>query len=117
MLFPANFTFFVGGVALAGIAASSFQRKKLARAQQDAEKRLLAERAAGHHLCFSTIEALAYAIEASDRFSQGHLDRVQRVVLTLPFDRIYGAWWGRNIAAGAKAAFAASVARYLAAIA
>ena len=35
----------------------------------------------------------------------------------LAFDRIYGAWWGRNIAAGAKAAFEASVARYLAAIA
>ena len=30
---------------------------------------------------------------------------------------IYGAWWGRNIAADAKAAFDASVRRYLAAIA
>jgi hypothetical protein len=34
----------------------------------------------------------------------------------LMFDRIYGAWWGRNIGAGAKAAFTASVGRYLAAI-
>lgn len=38
-------------------------------------------------------------------------------VAPLAFDRIYGAWWGRNIASGAKAAFEASVARYLAAIA
>ena len=34
-----------------------------------------------------------------------------------PFDRIYGDWWGRNIASGAKAAFEALVKRYLAAIA
>ena len=39
------------------------------------------------------------------------------IVAPLGFDRIYGAWWGRNIAGGAKAAFAESVARYLAAIA
>jgi hypothetical protein len=39
------------------------------------------------------------------------------IVMPLSFDRIYGAWWGRNIAEGAKAAFDASVRRYLAAIA
>ena len=38
------------------------------------------------------------------------------VVGSLVFDRIYGAWWGRNIADGAKAAFEMSVRRYLAAI-
>jgi hypothetical protein len=43
--------------------------------------------------------------------------RIAAAVEPLAFDRIYGAWWGRNIAAGAKAAFAASVARYLAGIA
>jgi glyoxylase-like metal-dependent hydrolase (beta-lactamase superfamily II) len=43
--------------------------------------------------------------------------RIAAAVEPLAFDRIYGAWWGRNIAAGARAAFAASVARYLAAIA
>ncbi|MCK1297826.1 MBL fold metallo-hydrolase [Bradyrhizobium sp. 24] len=43
--------------------------------------------------------------------------RIAAAVEPLAFDRIYGAWWDRNIAAGAKAAFAASVARYLAAIA
>lgn len=41
---------------------------------------------------------------------------IARAVEPLAFDRIYGAWWGRNIAAGAKAAFDASVRRYLAAI-
>ena len=43
--------------------------------------------------------------------------RIADAVAPLAFDRIYGAWWGRNIAAGAKAAFEVSVARYLAAIA
>ncbi len=42
--------------------------------------------------------------------------RIAGAVAPLAFDRIYGAWWGRNIAAGAKAAFDASVRRYLAAI-
>jgi glyoxylase-like metal-dependent hydrolase (beta-lactamase superfamily II) len=42
--------------------------------------------------------------------------RIARAVEPLKFDRIYGAWWGRNISADAKAAFDASVRRYLAAI-
>lgn len=43
--------------------------------------------------------------------------QIAAAVEPLAFDRIYGAWWGRNIASGAKAAFAASVERYIAAIA
>ncbi len=42
--------------------------------------------------------------------------RVADVVAPLAFDRIYGAWWGRNIAGDAKVLFGASVERYLAAI-
>jgi len=42
--------------------------------------------------------------------------RIADVVAPLAFGRIYGAWWDRNIAEGAKAAFEASVRRYLAAI-
>ena len=42
--------------------------------------------------------------------------RIAETVAPLAFDRIYGAWWGRNIATGAKAAFNASVGRYLAAL-
>ena len=42
--------------------------------------------------------------------------RIERVVAPLAFDRIYGAWWDRNIESDAKAAFDASVRRYLAAI-
>ncbi len=42
--------------------------------------------------------------------------RIARAVAPLAFDRIYGAWWGRNIGADAKAAFDASVQRYIAAI-
>ena len=42
--------------------------------------------------------------------------RIARAIEPLAFDRIYGAWWGRNIEADAKAAFDISVRRYLAAI-
>jgi glyoxylase-like metal-dependent hydrolase (beta-lactamase superfamily II) len=42
--------------------------------------------------------------------------RIADVVEPLVFDRIYGAWWDRNVGADAKAAFNASVRRYLAAI-
>ncbi|MFL6789749.1 MAG: MBL fold metallo-hydrolase [Bradyrhizobium sp.] len=41
---------------------------------------------------------------------------IARAIEPLAFDRIYGAWWGRNIEAGGKAAFEMSVRRYLAAI-
>ena len=46
----------------------------------------------------------------------GAVRRIAQAVAPLAFDRIYGAWWGKNIAAGARAAFDASVKRYLAAI-
>jgi hypothetical protein len=42
--------------------------------------------------------------------------RLASAIEPLTFDRIYGAWWGRNIGTDAKAAFTASVQRYLAAI-
>jgi glyoxylase-like metal-dependent hydrolase (beta-lactamase superfamily II) len=42
--------------------------------------------------------------------------RIWAAVEPLAFDRIYGAWWGRNIADNAKAAFERSVRRYIAAI-
>ena len=44
------------------------------------------------------------------------VERIAQAVAPLAFDRIYGAWWDRNIAAGAKAAFDFSVKRYLDAI-
>ena len=42
---------------------------------------------------------------------------VEAIVAPLAFDRVYGAWWGRNIIGNAKDAVAASFDRYLAAIA
>jgi hypothetical protein len=41
---------------------------------------------------------------------------IARAIKPLAFDRIYGAWWARNIEADAKAAFDTSIRRYLAAI-
>jgi hypothetical protein len=43
--------------------------------------------------------------------------KIAAAIAPLAFDSIYGAWWGRIIATGGKAAFDASVARYLTAIA
>jgi hypothetical protein len=43
--------------------------------------------------------------------------RLAEVIAPRAFDRIHGAWWDRNIASGAKAAFEASVVRYLETIA
>ncbi|CCE01778.1 hypothetical protein [Bradyrhizobium sp. STM 3809] len=43
--------------------------------------------------------------------------RIAETVAPLAFDRIYGAWWQKNIASDAKGAFDRSVTRYLAAIA
>ncbi|SDS97908.1 MBL fold metallo-hydrolase [Bradyrhizobium canariense] len=44
------------------------------------------------------------------------IHRIADAIEPLAFDRIYGAWWGRNIASDAKAAFSASVRRYITAI-
>ena len=44
------------------------------------------------------------------------VQRIAGTVSPLAFDRIYGAWWGKNIATGARAAFEASVKRYIVAI-
>jgi hypothetical protein len=46
----------------------------------------------------------------------GSVRRIADAVAPLAFDRIYGAWWDKNIESGAKPAFDASVRRYLAAI-
>jgi hypothetical protein len=43
--------------------------------------------------------------------------RIAAAVAPYPFDSIYGAWTGLNVIGGGKAAFAASVDRYLKAIA
>ena len=48
--------------------------------------------------------------------TQKPVRRIARAIEPLAFDRVYGAWWGRNIETGAKAAFDASVRRYVAAI-
>src|SRR6201999_2367814 len=42
--------------------------------------------------------------------------RIADIAAPLTFDRIYGAWWGRNIADDAKVLFGKSVELYLAAI-
>ena len=41
------------------------------------------------------------------------VERIAAVVATLEFDRIYGAWWDRVVAADAKVKVARSAARYL----
>lgn len=41
------------------------------------------------------------------------VERAVALVHDLPFDSIYGAWWGRNVRGGAKQALARSAERYL----
>jgi hypothetical protein len=48
--------------------------------------------------------------------SAASVKRVAAAVEPWQFDRIYGAWWDRVVAADAKAAVARSAERYLAAI-
>lgn len=48
--------------------------------------------------------------------SPGSVRRVAAAVAPLAFDRIYGAWWDRVVAAKAKAAVAASAERYMRAL-
>jgi len=45
------------------------------------------------------------------------VERAVALVDDLPFDSIYGAWWGRNVRGGAKEALARSAGRYLARVA
>ena len=69
-----------GGAALAVPAAARWGKRRQASA---CARELEAAREAGKHLCFSTLEALTYALEAGDPYNIGHLDSVQRSVAGL----------------------------------
>ena len=69
-----------GGAALAAPIAARWARRRQAAA---CARELDAAREAGKHLCFSTLESLTYALEASDPYNIGHLDSVQRSVAGL----------------------------------
>lgn len=44
------------------------------------------------------------------------VERIARAVLVYPFERVYGAWWGRVVERDGQAAVARSAARYAAAV-
>lgn len=69
-----------GGMA-AGLAASQIWRKAKVRSARMLTAQAQSHRIQERHLCFSTIEALAYALEAGDPYSMGHLDCVQQCAL------------------------------------
>lgn len=81
-MFPTALETSLALVAGSSLVSSALWRLALSRAlrcQRESEAQARqAECEAGHHLCFSTIEALAYAIEAADPYAPGHLDCVQR---------------------------------------
>ncbi|HLK59175.1 MAG TPA: diguanylate cyclase [Chthonomonadaceae bacterium] len=56
--------------------AQDFQAKHV-------DPQLLAERDQARQLCFATLEALTYAMEASDPYNIGYLEDVQRTVMLL----------------------------------
>lgn len=74
-----------GLLVAGGMAASLAGRLGWGQAQRRNSRALTsqanANRAHERHLCFSTIEALAYAFEANDPNSMGHLDCVQQCAL------------------------------------
>jgi len=83
------------GLLCSGFALHSRRASQRAAQQlRAAKEQIRRERDAGAHLCLSTIEALSYAIEASDSVSIGHLDSVQRgavaiaKVLELPVEEL-----------------------------
>ena len=73
----------LGGAVAASLGWRLAIQREAQLLTQSCETRVAAERAAGHHLCFSTLEALAYAIEASEPLNVGHLDSVLRIVSAL----------------------------------
>lgn len=79
----AELLYLLGGAAGATGLGRLAMRRALRRQAQKLTGQLRSERAAGHHLCFSTLQSLAYAIEASDPYNAGHLDCVQRGVNAL----------------------------------
>ncbi|HLV80483.1 MAG TPA: diguanylate cyclase [Chthonomonadaceae bacterium] len=73
----------LGGATATALGWRLSWRREAQRLAAEGEARALAERAAGHHLCFSTLEALACAIEAANPAEVGHLDSVQQGVTAL----------------------------------
>ena len=73
----------LGGAAATALGWRLSWRRESLRLIAEGEARAQAERAGGHHLCFSTLEALAYAIEAGNPTEIGHLDSVRQGVAAL----------------------------------
>src|SRR5687768_11634291 len=73
----------LSGALVTGAGAYWLHRRETRRLARKAQAQIEAAQAAGNHLTFSTIEALTYAIEATDRYHIGHLDCVQRCVAAL----------------------------------
>jgi len=73
----------LGGATATAIGWRLAWQRESQRLAAAGEARAQAERAAGHHLCLSTLEALAYAIEAGNPTEVGHLDSVRQGVAAL----------------------------------
>ncbi|HLJ56909.1 MAG TPA: diguanylate cyclase [Chthonomonadaceae bacterium] len=86
----------LGGMAAAGAAGAGIWKAAERRAERRWRAALDRERAAGAHLCGSTIESLAAALEAGDPYNAGNLECVLRVTtamaraLRLPEDEAAG---------------------------
>lgn len=78
-----NLLLILGGSLMTGVVCQFSASRRRYRMEQGFAARLEAERSASAHLCFSTIEALTYAIEAADPYNSGHLDCVQRCVMAM----------------------------------
>src|SRR5690348_13709211 len=67
-------------MALAGVATWGLWRAVSLRSEAKWRSRVEQERAAGAHLCLSTVESLAAALDAADSYNNGSLEFVLSIV-------------------------------------
>lgn len=73
----------LGGAGLSGALSYWGHRKAADRWRRKTESAMQGARDSSRHLTFSTLRAMAYAIEAQDPYNVGHIDCVQRIVARL----------------------------------
>src|SRR5438045_2688821 len=69
-----------GCIVLAGVATWGLWRAVSLRSECKWRARFEQERAAGTHLCLSTVESLAAALDAADPYNDGSLECVLSIV-------------------------------------
>lgn len=81
-----DLTFYFGaflGTAATLCAAIPLGVREFRIRKRALEAKILSERSTGIQLCYSTVEALAFALDAGDPYNMGHVECVQRCAISL----------------------------------